>query len=303
MANSTEIRTRIIQKHDIAQNWENSELIPLQGEIIIYDIDENYNYERIKIGDGVTLAKDLPFVKAASEAIIETDKTLTKPDQAADAEQVGLKLKDIDDKIKELQYKEIEILEFKVVDADTNKSKFEYGAKINKLKATWSFNKTPISMTFDGQNIEPVDEDGFERQLDSPIIDTDSWTLTATDEKGYSTFANSDIIFQHGVYYGSLEVTGEEITSDMINSLSKELRNSVSNFKFRVTTSGNDMQTLALPASFSQPLSFTINGLSYEWELVKTQWMHENELGYEVEYNVWQNTNATEGTYDIIVNV
>jgi hypothetical protein len=26
----------------------------MQGEIIIYDIDATYNYERIKIGDGAT---------------------------------------------------------------------------------------------------------------------------------------------------------------------------------------------------------------------------------------------------------
>lgn len=32
------------------------------GEFIIYNKDENYNYERLKIGDGIHSIVDLPFV-------------------------------------------------------------------------------------------------------------------------------------------------------------------------------------------------------------------------------------------------
>lgn len=57
-----EIKSRIQQKHDIEANWKLAvNFIPKQGEIIIYDIDDNYDYERFKIGDGVTNINDLPF--------------------------------------------------------------------------------------------------------------------------------------------------------------------------------------------------------------------------------------------------
>ena len=57
-----EIKSRIQQKHDIEANWKLAvNFIPKQGEIIIYDIDDNYDYERFKIGDGVTKINDLPF--------------------------------------------------------------------------------------------------------------------------------------------------------------------------------------------------------------------------------------------------
>ena len=36
--------------------------IPKIGEIIIYDIDDNYNYARLKIGDGVRTINDLEFL-------------------------------------------------------------------------------------------------------------------------------------------------------------------------------------------------------------------------------------------------
>lgn len=56
------LKSRIIHKHETEANWKQSSLIPLQGEIIVYDKDENYDYERIKIGDGVTNVNTLPFV-------------------------------------------------------------------------------------------------------------------------------------------------------------------------------------------------------------------------------------------------
>lgn len=57
------INSRIIHKHDTEAHWLlATNFIPKQGEHIVYDIDENYNYERLKIGDGITNVNDLPFV-------------------------------------------------------------------------------------------------------------------------------------------------------------------------------------------------------------------------------------------------
>lgn len=54
--------TRIIHKHDTAENWEKATgFIPKSGELIVYDIDANYNYERLKVGDGATPVTELPF--------------------------------------------------------------------------------------------------------------------------------------------------------------------------------------------------------------------------------------------------
>lgn len=62
MANVNTIKSRIVHKHDTLVNWEKAEnFIPLEGEIIIYDVDENTNRPRLKIGDGVTKVFNLPF--------------------------------------------------------------------------------------------------------------------------------------------------------------------------------------------------------------------------------------------------
>ena len=78
-------KSRIIHKHDIAENWEKAtSFIPLQGEIIVYDIDENYNYERIKIGDGVTNVNDLPFADSAVNEKIDAVGALVGDTSVAD---------------------------------------------------------------------------------------------------------------------------------------------------------------------------------------------------------------------------
>lgn len=57
------LNSRIINKHDTEANWTKAtNFIPKQGETIVYDVDENYSYERFKIGDGTTLVNNLPFV-------------------------------------------------------------------------------------------------------------------------------------------------------------------------------------------------------------------------------------------------
>lgn len=57
------LQARHMQKHDIEANWEVSgNFVPMPAEWIVYDIDENYTYPRLKIGDGVTSVNNLPFV-------------------------------------------------------------------------------------------------------------------------------------------------------------------------------------------------------------------------------------------------
>ena len=94
-SNLKSIKTRIQNKHELEVNWERSSLIPLKGEVIIYDKETTndvvnadgssklrsgrtvpYTYERFKIGDGVlgangsvtgTSVNDLPFATMADE--------------------------------------------------------------------------------------------------------------------------------------------------------------------------------------------------------------------------------------------
>lgn len=65
------LNTRIVHKHDTAANWNKAtNFVPKQGELIVYDRDADYAYERIKIGDGATNVNTLPFVDDALSATL-----------------------------------------------------------------------------------------------------------------------------------------------------------------------------------------------------------------------------------------
>lgn len=56
------LNLRLIHTHDTESNWNALEnFIPRAGEVIVYDVDKIFSYERFKIGDGKTKLKDLPF--------------------------------------------------------------------------------------------------------------------------------------------------------------------------------------------------------------------------------------------------
>ena len=72
------INARIIQKHDTEANWSKAvNFIPKQGELIVYDKDSIYDYERFKIGDGITNVNDLPFATYKSIPEMDTNGVLT----------------------------------------------------------------------------------------------------------------------------------------------------------------------------------------------------------------------------------
>ena len=61
---SKTLKTRVINKHDTEANWLlATNFTPMNGEIIVYDEDDNYDYKRIKIGNGIDNVNDLDFIK------------------------------------------------------------------------------------------------------------------------------------------------------------------------------------------------------------------------------------------------
>lgn len=71
MAEKT-IKTRIIQKHATQAEWDKSTLVPKTGEAIIYDKDSTHPFARVKIGDGSTMAKNLPFITDSLQSQVTT---------------------------------------------------------------------------------------------------------------------------------------------------------------------------------------------------------------------------------------
>lgn len=65
---------RVQHKRDVEANWLKAKnFTPLEGELIIYEIDAAHKTPRFKIGDGSTKVNDLPFFNAANLATMGKD--------------------------------------------------------------------------------------------------------------------------------------------------------------------------------------------------------------------------------------
>lgn len=65
-----EINTRIQQKYDLEENYSSS-FTPLAGELIVLKNDDEHNYPRLKIGDGVSSIDRLGVVNGIEKKEIE----------------------------------------------------------------------------------------------------------------------------------------------------------------------------------------------------------------------------------------
>lgn len=65
--NGNKYNLKSISFHATEAEWtaNMSTYVPKQAEIVVFDIDDEHNYERIKVGDGKTSVLNLPFYLAS----------------------------------------------------------------------------------------------------------------------------------------------------------------------------------------------------------------------------------------------
>lgn len=73
MATEKTLKTRVKMKHGKESEWAlATRFTPLEGEIIVYDVDDNHTSPRFKVGDGTTNVNNLKFVNQDELAKITT---------------------------------------------------------------------------------------------------------------------------------------------------------------------------------------------------------------------------------------
>ena len=147
MQEKTNTNARILHKHDIEANWNKAlKFVPLSGEIIVYDIDENNSTPRFKVGDGKNFVTDLPFISAN----IEVDDFITpKSTNPVQNRTIDAALKSVNTKAE----KAYEL----ATTVENNKPTFDVSSAsgTNILRFDTMATATPLKATVEGiQNLE-----------------------------------------------------------------------------------------------------------------------------------------------------
>ena len=191
-------------------------------------------------------------------------------------------------KLEELLYKPI------TASLSLSKTIVEIGDVITDLKATWSYNKTPIYQSFNGYVL-----DNSIRSYDIPtaVSTNTTYKLEAKDNK--TTINKSvSINFYNGKYYGASPVPST-YDSDFIMSLNKTLTNN-KNGSFSVNCLANNYIYFAIPTRFGKPI-FNVGGFEGGFDLVATI-SFTNKFGYTEDYNIYKSENENLGNTTVLIS-
>lgn len=199
------------------------------------------------------------------------------------------RLRTIESALDELMYKPITITSLSL-----SKTIAEMGEVVTDLKATWIYNKSPTTQSFDGITL-----DNAVRSYDiiGEITSNKSYRLTASDGKT-NVSRNVGINFYNGKYYGAtLEPAGYD--SGFIMTLNKQLTNN-KNGDFSVNCMTNQYIYFAIPTRFGKP-TFKVGGFEGGFVLVNTI-KFTNKFGYTEDYNIYKSENESLGNTTVSIS-
>lgn len=217
-------------------------------------------------------------VKAEAEAATHETAGIVKPDYDFDiAEDGTLSL-----------YKALMLL------ADVVPAKVEKGATQTTATVKWATNKTPTSVTVEGESVSP---DTTNKELTGLQITAEKeFTVVAADSRGSQT-ATAVMRFCNGVYTGAAAAPAD-VDGTFIRTLTKTLQ-SYKARTFTVNAAAGQYIWYACPAGYGTPV-FNVGGFDGGFGKVATL-DYTNPSGYTESYQVWRSDNA--GLGQTTVNV
>ena len=221
---------------------------------------------------------------------VETDTSLSIEGAAADSKATGDRFKTIEEQIADILYEAITIKSF-----TNNVGTAEIGSTVTSVTLSWSFSKTPTTLTLDGESVATFLEGVAKKNLNLKANKT--FTLKATDERDAVATRTTSISFLNGVYYGVSAIPAT-LDSAFVLTLTKELR---SNKKPSFTANAGAGQYIyyCLPKRFGT-CAFTVGGFTGGFTLVDTI-AFTNASGYTEDYYIYRSDNAALGSTSVTV--
>ena len=248
------------------------------GDVVIAKADGTIEDGGVKLSD---LAKKSDVV--ASETPIATSKVAGKVKPGGDF--------DITSDGTISLYKAMAINSF-----SNNTNTVEKGRTITDVTLSWSMNKTPETLTLDG---ESVDVSTNSKALTGLGLQADkTWTLKAVDARNAASQKTTGVYFRNGRYWGVGAVDADGVTDKFVQGLTKELASNNSK-TFTVNAGVGQHIYYAHPASFGTPV-FNVGGFEGGFDLIKT-FDYTNASGFKESYKVWKSTNANLGNTTVVV--
>lgn len=229
--------------------------------------------------------------KKVANVKVEVDDTLKESGMAADSAAVGDRLALIEANVADLMYEPIKITSF-----TKNTGTTELGDTVNDVTLTWEISKTPVSLTLDGESLDPKTKSLALTGLG--LTTEKKWTLTAMDERGATDSRSVIQGFNNRAFYGAAAEPGT-VDSDFLLSLDSILTGTR---KSTITVDAADGQYIwyAIPVRLGA-CAFKVGGFDGGFGLAAT-FDFTNASGYTEAYYVYRSDNPGLGATTVEVS-
>lgn len=199
-------------------------------------------------------------------------------------------LDDLNQKMEDLMYEPMQITSF-----TNNVGTVEMGSTVDTVVLNWNTNKTPKTLTLDGQGIDAILKT---KTIESAEIKANkTYTLKAVDERDAEASKTTAITFLNGVYWGVAESKGS-FDSAFILGLTKGLQGSKAK-TFTVNAGAAQHIYYAIPARYGTP-AFKVGGFDGGFAKAATI-DFTNASGYTESYDIWKSDNSGLGNTTVVV--
>lgn len=238
--------------------------------------------------------------KTVWSTVIPVKKRLKPPTYIYDDNTLYLDLynymKDIDQKVTELTKANISIDEYEIISVNgVSIDRAMIGQTATSLGFRWAFNKTPVKIQFDGNEIDSLVGTTV-NNLSLTYDNNKSWELYATDENGRTVYTSLTLPFLNMIFYGA-----DIITLALFSDLQSELTDK-KEFVFNADAGSEEEEKyiwFCIPHRFGTPI-FNIGGFDGGFELA-FQAQYTNESGYTETYDCWRSEEVGLGECEVSV--
>ena len=208
-----------------------------------------------------------------------------------DIDNMNSKITTLETQMADVLYEAISISSF-----THNKGTQERGAVITDVTLSWVTNKTPTTLTLDGEAIDVSTTSKTISGLSLTWNNNKTWKLIATDTRDATAEKTVSITFCNGIYYG-VGTVENSFDSTFVTSLSKRLQTSKA-YDFTVNPTAQYIY-YAVPTRLGT-VSFKVGGFEGGFESPETVSV-TNSSNYTENYYVYRSTNKITGSTTVDV--
>lgn len=173
----------------------------------------------------------------------------------------------------------------------------EVGSMVSSVTLKWALNKTPASLTLDG---EALGVNERQKTLTGAWMILKTWVLKATDERGATETRNLTLAFQNKAYWGVGTATGTAIDDAFVLGLSGSAFATGRGRTFSANAGAEQYIYYVFPKSWGTPV-FKVGGFEGGFALDR-EWEHTNASGAKTVYVAYRSTNAALGQTTVVVS-